>query len=335
MMPASAASTAPRSEVSSQGCTTMVGTAGTALRRRDQAIVLAGARGVSLVSAGMTFMAVTPDLSNERYDAFAFGSKGTTSMPFRNSSHRRRTARPPASDAWRPRRISRRWPTALRGSPRNRLAALIRIVRQQLRNGRQRGLLIQQQHEELLAHQHLELRQREPRPIRPLGEPAATPQGCARPPFRAPTRHRAGRGWRLPCRPPSPIFDFSSAMRASSSSRCSSRHLAPARRRRLRIDADSGLQRRRAVDRKEHRFAERLLRVAPIVERIDDLLRDLFLEGEEGIVCGDRLALLARLVRRVLHRLHERILAAESLILQPQRMPVAHHLRHLRRHHAT
>ena len=39
MMPASAASTAPRNELSSQGCTTMVGTGGTLLRGRDQAIV--------------------------------------------------------------------------------------------------------------------------------------------------------------------------------------------------------------------------------------------------------------------------------------------------------
>ena len=42
MMPASAASTAPRSEVSSQGCATMVVAGGTALRGRDQAVVLAG-----------------------------------------------------------------------------------------------------------------------------------------------------------------------------------------------------------------------------------------------------------------------------------------------------
>ena len=44
MMPASAASTAPRSEVSSQGCTTMVVAGGTVLRARDQALVLAVGR---------------------------------------------------------------------------------------------------------------------------------------------------------------------------------------------------------------------------------------------------------------------------------------------------
>src|SRR6476660_9711747 len=56
MMPASAASTAPRSELSSQGCTTRVGTAGTfcaaAIRRS-----YFGRVGVPLASAVMTLMA--------------------------------------------------------------------------------------------------------------------------------------------------------------------------------------------------------------------------------------------------------------------------------------
>ena len=101
----------------------------------------------------------------------------------------------------------------------------------------------------------------------------------------------------------------------------------------LRIDADRGLQCGRAIDCKEHCFAERLLRVAPLIERTDDLFRYAFLERQEGIVLGDRLALLARLVGRVLHRRHEGVLAAQRLVLQAKRMPVPHQLRHLRRHH--
>ena len=52
----------------------------------------------------------------------------------------------------------------------------------------------------------------------------------------------------------------------------------------LRIDADRRLQRRRAIDGEEDRFAERLLRVAPAIERTDDLLRHLS-PGTRGTDC--------------------------------------------------
>ena len=110
-------------------------------------------------------------------------------------------------------------------------------------------------------------------------------------------------------------------------------HLAPARRLGLRIDADRSLQRRRPIDGEEHRLAERLLLIAPLIERADDLLRHPFLECKERIVLGDGFALFTRLVGHVLHRLHDGIPAAERVILQPQRMPFAHQFRHLRRHH--
>jgi hypothetical protein len=53
MIPAAALSTAPRNEVSSQGCTTTVGTTGTALAAAISRSYLLGA---SLGPAGMTFM---------------------------------------------------------------------------------------------------------------------------------------------------------------------------------------------------------------------------------------------------------------------------------------
>ncbi len=112
------------------------------------------------------------------------------------------------------------------------------------------------------------------------------------------------------------------------------RHFLPARRYRLRIDSDGPLNRRRAVDGKEDRFAERLLRIAPAVERMSDLLGDLLLERHERIVLRDRFAILAHLLRQRLHRGHEGIVAAEKFVLKPQRMQIAHRLRHLRRHQA-
>jgi hypothetical protein len=61
------------------------------------------------------------------------------------------------------------------------------------------------------------------------------------------------------------------------------RHLAPARRRRIRIDSDGRLQRRRAID------ARKIASLSASCESRqlssdDDLLGDLLLEREEGIV---------------------------------------------------
>ena len=51
-------------------------------------------------------------------------------------------------------------------------------------------------------------------PLVGLREAAAAPRGRARPPCRAPIRHRAAPRMPASRRPPSPILDFSSAMRA-------------------------------------------------------------------------------------------------------------------------
>src|SRR6187431_1417603 len=106
MMPASAASTAPRSELSSQGWTTRVGTAGTfcaaAIRRSYFDRV-----GVPLASAVMTLIAslrilavgpLTPGFSDRK-------------RPY-CPDHRAQIIRLPDSVVLRPRRISLRLPTA-------------------------------------------------------------------------------------------------------------------------------------------------------------------------------------------------------------------------------
>ena len=77
MMPASAASTTPRSELSSQGCTTMVDAAGTAFAAAIRRSYLLGDRAPLCIGCHDAHPAA-PISSNRRYDAFAFGSKGAT-----------------------------------------------------------------------------------------------------------------------------------------------------------------------------------------------------------------------------------------------------------------
>ena len=147
--------------------------------------------------------------------------------------HRRRTARRHASDAWRPHPISPRWRTALRESPRTPRGDRRCIVGQQLRDGGQRGFLVQQQHEELLADQHLELGQRQPRAGVVAANVAQALQGCARRPSPSPTRHTAGREW--PLREGRLRRSWISARRSALCEHLAvlGRHLLPARRGRI------------------------------------------------------------------------------------------------------
>ena len=95
-------STAPRSEVSSQGCTTIVGAGGTALAAAIRRSYLA-ADGSRLRERRLTSMSL-PILADWPYDAFALGSKGATFDALTCSPLRRRTARRPASAGCAPRR---------------------------------------------------------------------------------------------------------------------------------------------------------------------------------------------------------------------------------------
>src|SRR3954468_11068333 len=103
-----------------------------------------------------------------------------------------------------------------------------------------------------------------------------------------------------------------------------SRHFASTRRFGLWIDSDGCLKRRRAIDVEEHRLAQRFLRVAPTIEDMYDLLGHLLLERQERIILRDRLAVLFNSLGGRLYCRHPGILAAERLILQTQRMQIAH-----------
>ena len=82
----------------------------------------------------------------------------------------------------------------------------------------------------------------------------------------------------------------------------------------IRRDADRGLHHGRSIDAEKERFTERFLRVAPLVEDIDDVLRDGLLESDERIVLRCRLALLANLVRGFRDALHGDGIASKGLV---------------------
>ncbi|MHC2894026.1 hypothetical protein ACVIU4_005180 [Bradyrhizobium barranii subsp. barranii] len=62
------------------------------------------------------------------------------------------------------------------------------------------------------------------------------------------------------------------------------RHLPVARGHGIGVYADRGLEQWRAVEVEEDGLAQRLLRVAPVIQRVHDLLRHLFLKYQEWIV---------------------------------------------------
>ena len=89
--------------------------------------------------------------------------------------------------------------------------------------------------------------------------------------------------------PPTGMRDLSSAIRfCSSSSMQRALRRLPQRTRRGRVDADGGLQRRRAVHRQERPLRQRLAHVPPCVERRDDLPGYVLLHRDERIVGGRR-----------------------------------------------
>ena len=136
-------------------------------------------------------------------------------------------------------------------------------------------------------------------------------------------------------RPPLPTCDLSSAMRASRRFAVFRRHLRLGRHVGIRRDADGGLHHGRSIDAEKERLAECFLRVAPLIENIDDVLRDGLLELDERIVLCCRLALLANLVSSSRDALHGSGIASKGLVRNAQRMPLAHQLRHLGRNCRT
>ena len=161
---------------------------------------------------------------------------------------------------------------------------------------------IQQQHEELLAHQHLELRQRDPRRFVRLPKPPQRLKAASSTiPPAEPTSSRAPMPASL--KPPEPIFDLAPRSRPGG---------ARSARRPFRAGAKAwnpDQRRPRPAMRASHRLqgtllADRLLRVAPSIERTDDLLRYPFLERKEGIVLASGLR-SSRALSAAFHRRHD------------------------------
>ena len=98
------------------------------------------------------------------------------------------------------------------------------------------------------------------------------------------------------------------------------------RRRRGGIDADSRLQQRRPVNRKEEPFGILVAHVAPGVQGGDRLLRDRFLGRDKGILVAGWLSFLADLIGPSGQRAHERVYIAKNLVGKPQRMQTMHPL---------
>ena len=171
--------------------------------------------------------------------------------------------------------------------------ALLPVGRQQIRNGGERCLLIDEEHEELLAHECLELGQRQSRPVIVQGAQAANGR---QPTFIHTAARRADiqqaadhalaqttcRNTRLQFSDPRPQ-QFTMQRRLSR---------LPRGTRVGGVDADSSLQHGQAIDRQETPFGEGFVHVPPPVKGCNDLPGCALLKYDEGILRRDGLAIL-------------------------------------------
>src|SRR5205809_5980379 len=81
------------------------------------------------------------------------------------------------------------------------------------------------------------------------------------------------------------------------------------------INADGGLQNRRAVERQERRLGHALRHVSPGIEGTDDAFRYNLLRLDERVVARNRPPILAALLRRSFERRHEWICVRNHLAL--------------------
>src|SRR4051812_13713469 len=149
MMPASAASAVPRKELSSQGCTTMVAAAGMALAAAIRRSYLAPGLASGVPKAATLISSSHSNFADSRCFCLRFGVHGE------QLCHAIEPARGLACD------LAARRQHAADGIEAG--AAFGFVGRQQFWNRGEARLRLQQQHEELLAHDALELRQRQPR----------------------------------------------------------------------------------------------------------------------------------------------------------------------------
>src|SRR2546430_16007715 len=116
----SAATTPPRSDLSAQGCTTTVATAGMALAAAIRRSYLTPGR-FSFAFADMTFILSLRISSNGATTPWLSDRKGRYPLALLElTTCRRQIADQPASGAWLRHRRFRRWRTGLHGSRRTR-----------------------------------------------------------------------------------------------------------------------------------------------------------------------------------------------------------------------
>ena len=284
MMPGLGRLDAPRSEVSSQGCTTTVVDGRHVLRRARSGARIWRAAPASVAQVDDSCCAHSP------WTATPVAFDGVLRRwQFADRLRRARASRLEQL-ATRSSRSAALRPSSSAGAPDTspehvkRLARSLGVRRQQRGNGRERRFLVDQQHEELLAHQRLELRQRQRgrsvvrAAIRRI---ASKPRSST---SRAPCRHRAAPRTSASRSPPLPICALAARRYAlRTSSRCSGLFAGLARRARWRrIDAERGLQ-QRASRRSTGTSARTAFSVASRqrIERVDDLLRHLSPAAQE------------------------------------------------------
>src|SRR5215469_6111227 len=288
MMPASAASTAPRSEVSSHGWTTTVVAGGTSLAvtirrsyfaRGGSLLGSIGARvAISVVLVGTMSLSPARNFRSLR----GFCPQLVLRSAKRDCSRFVLEAEQPLDACETFGGLPADLTTGGENSP-NRgegVAPLLGVGRQHLRDRCQRRLRVDQQHEVLLAPHVLELRQRELRPQ--WREPQAA--HCCKYALVGddPGHADIDRGSRRSLAHAAhgyARFEFGDAL---AQQLAMERVLSgPAQRRGAgSIDADRRLQQRRAVDRQEHQFDGTVAQVTPRVEGRHDLPGGALLEGE-------------------------------------------------------
>src|SRR5262245_19062624 len=302
MMPASAASTGPRREVSSQGCATMVVAGGTsfALAMSRSYFECGGLPNGLLAAISPIWLSVSMKKPPLPHATAPLRTRFSRCFRQKRDVCPRRRHRVDAEQLG----DLVQSPLVLGGEVAARtqhevdeaehLAPGLGIAREQPRDCAERGLLVDQQHVELFAHERLEGRQRDVA-VRAakaadgleaaLVDRAAPHAGIDQPAddrfAYAPDGHAR--------------FDLGDpGLQQLAMQRVLRRRSQGLRRRRL--DADRGLQRRQAVHRQEGALGHRLARVPPGIERRDGLARHVLLQRDKWIAGAHRPSVLANLL---------------------------------------
>ena len=155
---------------------------------------------------------------------------------------------------------------------------LVFTRRKQFGDGSETRFRLEQQHEELLAHDRLELREREARACVVRAGPPQCLQAAL---VDHSARHSDIEQTANDAFPETAAADLRFQLGDARLQPLAvlRRHLRLWRYFGIRRDADRGLHHGRSIDAEKERLTERFLRVAPLVEDIDDVLRDGLLEA--------------------------------------------------------